>query len=580
MRLNLFRKSAGRTAQGLIGRLISRAAPSWAAAPLHRVSQTLFLGLFVVLLLYVVWPYSSPQVAETRQAREIVDAETVLRLDPLLSVSTSLASRTLVRSLLWAAAILAISLVIPRGFCAYVCPLGTLIDLWDWAVGRRLKKLRLRRRGWWVNLKYYLLAATLVSALCGVMLAGFVAAIPVLTRGFLMIAGPLQVGLVRQWHMVPPVQPWQIVSIALFVLIFALGFLRPRFWCRYVCPTGAMFSVATLLRLSDRKVQSSCIGCARCVKVCPFEAIKSDYSTRTADCTFCQRCGGECPVGAIKFVGRWDRENLKTEGEPPAGEVSLSRRGFLIGTVGGVAGFALTRYALGAGLAGAGAYRPVRPPGSVPEEKFLQLCIRCGECMKACPNHCLQPLGFRQGLDGLWTPHLVADWAGCYQNCNNCGQVCPTGAIRALSLEERRAARMGCAVVTEKTCLPHAGREACRLCVDQCDLAGYHAMEFFLKHVEMDEQGMPIPGTGWLAPVVLADKCVGCGQCQSRCYNINVTERGLLAESAIVVLAGQGREDRLVSGSYIELRKAEQRKRESQKKRPAGGDTYLPDFME
>jgi len=580
MRLNLFRKSAGRVPRGALGRLIAKAAPSWAAAPLQRVSQGLFLILFLALFLHVIWPYGGPQVAEIRQAREIIDAETLLRLDPLLSVSTSLASRTLVRSLLWAAAILAITLVIPRGFCSYVCPLGTLIDLWDRAVGRRLKKLRLRRDGWWVNLKYYLLAAVLVAAACGVMAAGFVAAMPVLTRGFLMIVSPLQVGLFRGWRLVPPMNTGHIVSLALLALVFGLSFLRPRFWCRYVCPTGAMFSIATLFRLTDRKVESSCIDCSRCVKACPFDAIKSDYTTRTADCTFCQICGGQCPVGAIKFVGRWDRKNLRSPDKPPIGEVSLSRRGFLIGTAGGAAGFALTRHAFGVAAVNADAYRPVRPPGSVPEEKFLQLCIRCGECMKACPNHCLQPLGFKRGLDGLWTPHVVADWAGCHQECNNCGQVCPTGAVRPLSLEEKRAARMGCAVVNEKTCLPHAGKEACQLCVDQCAMAGYNAIEFILLHVETDEEGMPIPDSGLPAPVVLADKCVGCGQCQSRCYNINVAERGVLGKSAIVSLAGDGREDRLMSGSYLELREAERRKKQSEKKRPAGGDTYLPDFLE
>ncbi len=134
---------------------------------------------------------------------------------------------------------------------------------------------------------------------------------------------------------------------------------------------------------------------------------------------------------------------------------------------------------------------PVRPPGSVPEESFLQLCIRCGECFKACPNNVLHPLGFQQGLEGLWTPQVVADWAGCESSCNACGQVCPTGAIRALPLEEKRVARMGLAIVDPRTCLPYAGREACQLCVDECHSAGYHAIEFIYACIRIELDAMP-----------------------------------------------------------------------------------------
>ena len=165
---------------------------------------------------------------------------------------------------------------------------------------------------------------------------------------------------------------------------------------------------------------------------------------------------------------------------------------------------------------------------------------------------------------------VVADWAGCEASCNACGQVCPTGAIRALPLEEKKVARMGLAIVNESTCLPFAGREACQLCVDECDAAGYHAMEFTKVGTEVDETGTPIEGAGYLAPVVLADKCVGCGLCQTRCNVINVKEKHLLSESAIIVEAGDGKEDRLMTGSYIELRRREAELRAEQARRRQG----------
>ena len=241
----------------------------------------------------------------------------------------------------------------------------------------------------------------------------------------------------------------------------------------------------------------------------------------------------------------------------------------------GGASVAVATRSFGARLDDPTAFRPVRPPGSVPERQFLEMCIRCGECFKACPSDVLQPLGFQQGIEGLWTPHVVADWAGCASSCNACGQVCPTGAIRALPLDEKRHARMGIAEINVQTCLPHAGREACQLCVDECVAAGYGAIEFTQVGTTIDETGQPVEGTGYLAPMMLPDKCVGCGLCQTRCYGINVLAKGLLDSSAIVIKAGSGHEDRIMNGSYRQLREAESGVPDSS----PGQGGYLPDFL-
>jgi ferredoxin len=531
------------------------------------------------------WP---SHYADDLARKQTIEAESFLIIDPLLSISTALAAKAWVWSLVWAGVILVICVVIPRGFCGYVCPLGTLIDLFDWAVGRRVTRFRVADDGWWVHVKYYVLMGTLIAAMFGVLVSGFVAAIPVVTRGFLFLFKPLHDGATRGWHNVPPINAGHVVSIVLFFAVLAMGLWKPRFWCKYVCPSGAVFSLGNLLRVSERKVESSCINCNKCVEVCPFDAIKPDFTTRTTDCTLCQTCGGVCPTDAIKFVDRWDHVELKINGEPPTGETRLGRRGFLaagMGLVSAVTGGAAATLgvkALGANLDAPDSFHPVRPPGSVPEPQFLQMCIRCGECFKACPNDVLQPLGFKQGLEGLWTPVVHADWAGCETSCNNCGQVCPTGAIRALPLPEKKAARMGLAAVNPTTCLPFAGREACQLCVDECNAAGYHAIEFVRVGTRTDEEGRPIEGSGYVAPVVRPDRCVGCGLCQTRCFAINVREKGLLRESAIIIEAGDGKEDRLMHGSYVQLRRIEAEKRrevQRQRSQQAGGaDSYLPDL--
>jgi ferredoxin len=577
MRLDLFLPRAKEPKA--LHKMLRAMGPTWLASPIRRGAQTACLIAFVVLFFYVCWPYTSEH--EQGNSLLLPHAEFFLLLDPLLSISAALAARAWVWSLAGAAAVLLVGMILPRWFCGYVCPLGTMIDGFDWLVSGRVTRFRTGAEGWWVNLRYYVLAVVLAAAACGVLLSGFVAAIAIVTRGMLFLFGPAQMGLLKGWYLVPAMNAGHYVSIVLFLMVLGLGLLRPRFWCAYVCPTGALLSLGNLLRLTDRKVEATCIECGRCLATCSFDAIGPDYSTRALNCTFCQVCGGVCPSHSINFSARWSNARLKPASRKAGARPSFSRRGFLFGTVGALASGAAAGAALAHERAGRAESFPIRPPGSLPERRFRQQCVRCGECFKVCPNNVLQPAGFELGLDGLWTPKAVPDWAGCKPSCNNCGQVCPTGAIRALPLEEKLAARMGLAQVNKKTCLPYAGREDCRICVDECAAAGYNAVEFVRVGGEVDDQGVPIEGSSYLAPVVLEDKCVGCGLCQTSCHSINVKGKKLLAHSAIVVSAGPGKEDRIIAGSYRDLR-AERlsRTKQPQPSQPKGsGDNYLPDFL-
>jgi len=525
--------------------ILSRLGPGWRNAPFRRLSQTFFLALYLHLFLFVCWPYAEQFSETTFSDGEYLPAHFFLLIDPLVGLSTALAGKFLNITLWWSAGILLLCLLVPRGFCGYICPLGTLIDLFDWLLGKRTVGIHLRRPGWWRNFRYYLLAGVLASSLLGFLLSGFVAAIALLTRGMMFSAGRIQLGTVKGWNHLAPVDWTFYISLGLFALVFLLGFLGKRFWCRHVCPSGALFSIFSLLRIGERKVEATCGECGLCLDECPFDAIREDHTTRTDRCTFCQNCGGACPTGSIKFVTRWNTENLKDDTDDPREREKLSRRGFLAASITG----AVLALPARLGLRGSEAPgRPLRPPGSVPEDAFLDLCIRCGQCFKVCPGPVLHPAGMEYGLEALWTPVVLPPKAGCHQDCNFCTRVCPTGAIQPLPIPVKRKVHMGLARVNRTSCLPFregGNREECQICFKECRHAGYNAIELRTIRIELD----PPPPEGMFSemeleemsrirvPHVREDACIGCGICEYRCHTRYVIQEKKLQESAIVVLA-------------------------------------------
>jgi len=170
----------------------------------------------------------------------------------------------------------------------------------------------------------------------------------------------------------------------------------------------------------------------------------------------------------------------------------------------------------------------IRPPGSLPEPDLLIRCVRCGECMRACPTNTLQPVWLKAGLEGLFTPAIVPRLAACAVNCNVCGKVCPTGAIRDIPLVEKQHAKVGTAWIVRQNCLVWEQDRKCLVCDECCP---YNAVAF-----------RPVQGLRNAAPFVLENRCSGCGWCEAKCPVVG-------ASAIRVNVIG---EIRLASGSYIE----------------------------
>jgi ferredoxin len=526
---------------------VRRTFSGWYQTPWRRLVQSISLLLYLHLLFYVAWPFAGTFSPGAFAYKEWLPVEVHLWLDPLLGLSAAIAARCLNVALWGGCVIFLFNILLPRGFCSYLCPLGSLIDVSDWFAGRFIKRSRQEGEERWQDLRFWGLITVLAAAVAGVQLAGHVAAIPLMTRGLVSSFGRLQFGALRGWEQVGAADAVvHIATVALAAILF-LSLHSRRFWCRLLCPSGALLSCVNLVSMRRRHVETSCTGCAKCLEACAFDAILPDFSTRRNACTTCRNCAALCPVDAITFDWRCSRKRsggTSSETTPEFGGWPVSRRALLASISGGLLA------AMGVRADGRPGFELLRPPGSLPEKQFLQLCIRCGECFKVCPGPVLHPSGFSGGLDSLWTPIAVPVKAGCHPECNLCTQVCPTGAVRPLSLEKKRRTCMGQAKVDRRTCLPFTGKSECRLCFDECAAAGYNAIEMRRIRLDVDLDNVPEGTfsdveleemTHIDAPFVDAKACVGCGLCEYRCHAVNVRQAGLLQQSAVVTLPASGR---------------------------------------
>ena len=192
--------------------------------------------------------------------------------------------------------------------------------------------------------------------------------------------------------------------------------------------------------------------------------------------------------------------------------MEMRRRGFLLGAAAGACG-ALGERALPDGRLGeatlpgreAPARAVIAPPGSDNGKRLRARCTGCNLCVAKCPTNVLKAATLEYGLSGTMMPVMDFARGSCDKDCTRCGEVCPTGAIRRLSKEERAKTKIGQASLVagwENLCLAHKENYPCGLCAKHCP---YGAITM------VGEKKAPHH------PSVDARKCVGCGACLHVC---------------------------------------------------------------
>ncbi len=137
----------------------------------------------------------------------------------------------------------------------------------------------------------------------------------------------------------------------------------------------------------------------------------------------------------------------------------------------------------------------LRPPGAVPEELFPLRCVRCGRCVEVCPYGSIRPLDIRNGVFA-GTPVIDVTKVPCWL-CMKCVEVCPTGSLQKVSQQD---VRMGMAIIDKHSCFTWKEEGLlCHTCYNVCPF----------KETAIKLQAMK--------PVVVEDKCTGCGLCVHAC---------------------------------------------------------------
>jgi len=513
---------------------------------LRRILQIFFLLLFFALLLFTSISFFPGGATEIHLRAPV---RLFFEWDPLVALINALASRALYRGLVWGLVILLPTLFLGRFFCGWICPMGTLqhfVGNMPSEAKRGKQRIEANRYKRWQTGKYVVLLAGLVAAFFGSAAIGWLDPFSLLVRSFgLSLLPAFNAGAraaltpletshtaaikatgetlhsILHYTVLDLRQPRYAQALIfgiLFVAILALSLRVTRLWCRAICPLGALLGALSRWSiLGLHKNPEACNNCNRCLLNCQGgDDPVGGVPWRKAECLMCMNCVGACPEHSLEF--KFFRK------EKEVASPDLGRRRTLTGIVAGAAIVPLMR--ANTGLGKGRNEKLIRPPGSLDEPEFLSRCIRCGECMKACPNIALHPTLEQAGLEGLWSPTLVPRIGYCEPSCVLCSEVCPTGAIWQITPKDKgwvvgvssgagqqsQPIRLGTAFYDRGRCLPWAMATECIVCEEWCPVS---PKAIYVQEAQViDSAGN---SKTLKQPRVDPSRCVGCGACEYAC---------------------------------------------------------------
>lgn len=354
--------------------------------------------------------------------------------------------------------VIVLTLLFGRIYCSTLCPLGLYQELLTILFKPFYKKHKFLPQQHYIWA--YFIAAVLFGTLCG--------------------------GTVVLLRMI---DPYSIAGNAMSGVWFGLGFagavailvfFKKRFFCTNICPVGAILGFISRFSLFKIRIDTDkCKMCSLCARSCPCGSIDfKNHTVNNETCVKCFKCLAHCNHGALYY------------GLPKAKKVEFngSRRKFI------TAGFILATFgvAFKGGMefskkAMAKIKNVILPAGSQSVNDFANRCLNCNLCMQNCPMKIIKPATAE-------TPFVHLDYgdAYCDFNCRKCSEVCPSGAIKRISLKEKQRTKIATAIVDENICVK------CGLCAHSCP------RKIIIK--ENDE-----------FPIIRFDECIGCGACANIC---------------------------------------------------------------
>lgn len=440
--------------------------------------------------------------------------------------------------------IVALTLLFGRIYCSIICPLGVMQDVIAWFRKKKNKYSYSEEKG---ILRYSILAITgflLTTNLAWVV--GLIA--PYSTYGRIVgtvfsplykLANNALAALAEHYdsYAFYEVDVWLksipalIAAVAAWIIIGVLAWRGGRTWCNTICPVGTFLGI--IAKYSRMKIvidPNVCNGCRKCERNCKSACINAkthevDYSR----CVTCGDCLEQCAQHAISFgykpMIEKENEIAKKYEDKKANE---GRRAVLTG-VALLVGTALVKAqdkTTDGGLEEIEDKKKpnrdklITPPGSVSIRNLSEHCTSCQLCINSCPNDVLRP---SNSLDRFMQPEVSFERGYCRPECTRCSDVCPTGAIKPITVEQRTATQVGHAVWVKENCVPVADGIPCGNCARHCPAqaiqmvplqAGVHQDGW--RWLDADNQEIPRERV-LLIPVVNEEKCIGCGACENLC---------------------------------------------------------------